>query len=215
MIRVEVWGDYASFNRPELKVERFSYDVMTPSAARNILQAIYWHPTFDWIIDRIYILNPIKKMSIKRNEMKDKLNYTEMHDAAFEQRLPPYLTIRQTQRSAVVLKDVRYIIEAHFVPKQSLDEGTEKFDENKIYAIMCERLKKGQCFNTPFLGCREFSANFRLVDNSETITPFDINLDLGVMLYDNDYCGESINPYFFKGIVKHGILDLTSVEVLK
>lgn len=210
MIRIEVWGEFASFNRPELKVERYSYDFITPSAARNILQSIYWHPAFDWVIDRIYILNPIKRMSIKRNELADKGSILEMTRYAAGNIDAPHLPIVQTQRSASVLKDVRYVIEAHFVPT-----GKEDFDAKKIYAITTERAKKGQCFRMPYLGCREFTCQFRLVGNDEEIKTEDLNMNCGIMLYDLDYSGEKVKSYYFNANVVHGVVDLNNCEVYR
>lgn len=210
MIRLKVWGNYAAFNRPELKVERFTYDIMTPSAARNILQSIYWHPCFDYIIDKIYIMKPIQKMSIKRNELKNKIDYKDIKESALKTNQPTYLPIRQTQRNAVVLKDVEYIIEAHFIQK-----GNDPvFDNDKIYALFCKRAKSGKCFKMPFLGNREYSCFFEFIDNNEIITPENINLDLGIMLYDIEFNNGTMKPYFFNSKVNNGILDLTKVEVL-
>ena len=209
MIRIEIWGDFASFNRPELKVERYSYDVITPAAARNILQAIYWHPSFDWIVDKIWIINPIKRMTIKTNEVKNKGSYPDMKSAALGKRKSPHLTVDRTQRSASILKDVRYVIEAHFV------ETGEGFDKNKIYAIFCERAKKGKCFHMPWLGTREFAADFRLVSKDEEIVPYDLNGDLGIMEYDIDFSKETPEPYYFHAKVHHGLMDLTECEVIR
>lgn len=210
MVRIEVWGDYACFSRPELKVERYSYDVMTPAAARNILQSIYWHPSLDWVIDRIYIMNPILRMQITRNEQKNKGSYSDLKSAAFGKRLPPYLRIDQTQRSASVLKNVRYVIEAHFEKKGA------GFDEKKVYAIFCERAKKGKSFHTPWLGTREFSASFRLIEENEDIRPCDLNEDLGIMVYDIDFKDDGTKePYYFHARVEHGVMDLAKAEVFR
>lgn len=210
MIRLEIWGDFASFNRPELKVERYSYDFITPSAARNILQAIYWHPSFEWVVDKIYICNPIQRMKITRNEMKDKASYQEMKKAATKGTDLPHLKIAQTQRSASVLKNVRYVIEAHFDPT-----GKEKFNSDKIYAIFCERAKRGGCFHQPFMGVREFPAHFRLLGCDEDVCTVPINSDCGVMLYDIEYKPQGFTPVFFRAIVKDGIVDLTNCEVFR
>lgn len=210
VIRLEVWSDYASFNRPELKVERYSYDFITPSAARNILQAIYWHPSFNWVIDKIYICNPIERMKITRNEMKDKYSSSDMTKFATGRKNASYLKIDQTQRSASVLKNVKYVIEARFVPT-----GEEPFDQDKIYSIFCNRAKNGRCFNQPFMGTREFSANFKLLDNDEKILTADINKDCGLMLYDLEYRKKSIIPYFFHANIEHGVVDLTKCEVIR
>ena len=209
MIRLEIWGPYASFNRPELKVERYSYDFITPSAARNILQSIYWHPSFDWVINKIYICNPIVRMRVTRNEMKNKGSYGEMRSAALNGTLPPYLRIDQTQRSASILKNVRYVIEASFVPT-----GNEPFDEQKIYALFCKRAKKGKCFHQPVMGTREFPAHFRLLDNTENPDPVKINQNCGIMLYDIDF-SSGFDPYYFNAVIEDGIVDLEKCEVIK
>ena len=210
MVRVEIWGDYAAFNRPELKVERYSYDFITPSAARNILQAIYWHPGFEWIIQKIYIMKPIQRMTITRNEQKDKASYKEMKSFCAGKCAAPKLNINQTQRSSNILKDVNYIIEAKF-------EITDysKADENKVYAIFYERLKKGKCFSTPYLGVKEFPAYFAPVDNKAFIKPEDINKDCGLMLMDIDYSDGKFKPYYFDAKIEHGIVDIESSRIYK
>lgn len=210
MIRLELWGDYASFNRPELKVERYSYDVITPSAARNILQSIYWHPEFNWVIDKIYIISPGDRITITRNETNNKGSFAEMRKAAEKRTVAPHLRIDQTQRSSSILKSVRYVIEAHFEPS-----GKGTFDEDKIYAIFTERAKKGKCFKTPFLGCREFAANFELIDNSKPIQTANITVDYGLMLYDIDYSGDLRQPYYYHAVAKNGIIDLRECEVIR
>ena len=209
-VKLEIWGDYASFNRPELKVERYSYDVITPSAARNILQAIYWHPGLNWVIDRILLLSEPERMSITRNEMKNKGSYADMKASVYTGKAPPHLKIDQTQRSASVLKNVHYVIEAHFIPS-----GNGDFDENKIYAIFCDRAKRGKCFKMPYLGCREFPANYRLVDATEKIAPLPINRDFGIMLYDIDYDKDNMSPCYFHAKANEGIIDLTNCEVIR
>lgn len=209
MIRLKIWGDFAAFNRPELKVERFTYDVITPSAARNILQAIYWHPSFDYVIDKIYIMKPIQKISIKRNELKDKINYKQIKENALNNIGDTSLNIRQTQRNSVVLKNVEYIIEAHFIKKENIEE----FDKDKIYAIFCKRAKSGKCYKMPYLGNREYACYFELVENNEEIIPENINMNLGLMLYDLIY-DTTIKPSFFNAKIINGIINLTDIEVL-
>lgn len=210
MIRLEVWGPYAAFNRPELKVERYSYDFITPSAARNILQAVYWHPSFDWVVDKIYILNPIERFSITKNEQIKKGSYSEMLEAALGLRKPPHLKIDQTQRSSNVLKNVHYIIEAHFV-----SSGKEGFDQDKIYAIFTQRAASGKCFTTPYLGIREFTASFGLYPNDCEIKTADITKDCGIMLMDIDYSKNPVEPYYFKAKIENGVVNLAESEVYK
>lgn len=215
-IMVEVWGDYASFNRPELKTERVSYDCMTPSAARGILEAIYWHPGLRYCIDGIYVCNPIKTTNIRRNEVKDKINAravkAEMQKGSKELYLCTTDSIQQ--RAALVLKDVRYVIDAHF---EITEEANESDNPGKFQDIIKRRLMRGQCYHTPYFGVREFAANFRMWDRQQPVpTAFKGEKDLGYMLYDLDYHGESgIEPMFFHAVLYDGKLDLRDCEVLK
>ncbi|MCM1161420.1 MAG: type I-C CRISPR-associated protein Cas5c [Roseburia sp.] len=213
-IKVEVWGDYAAFNRPELKIERVSYEVMTPSAARGILDAIYFHPGLCWIIDRIYVCNPIKMTNIRRNEVKSKVNAKSVKSVMQGSKKDLYLcsTDDIQQRAALVLQDVRYIIEAHF---EMTDKANETDNPGKFQDIMKRRLKKGQCFHTPYLGVREFPAKFALYEEKEVKTALTGEKDLGYMLFDLNYQKESIEPMFFHAILKDGVLNLTDCEVLR
>lgn len=213
-IKVEVWGDYAAFNRPELKIERVSYEVMTPSAARGILEAVYWHPGLRWIIDKIYVCNPIKMTNIRRNEVKSKVNAKSVKSAMQGSKSELYLCTTDDiqQRAALVLQDVRYIIEAHF---EMTSKANETDNPGKFQDIMKRRLKKGQCFQVPYLGVREFPARFALYEEKEVRTALTGEKDLGYMLFDLDYQEESIEPMFFHAILKDGVLDLTDCEVLR
>ena len=213
-IKVEVWGDYAAFNRPELKIERVSYEVMTPSAARGILEAVYWHPGLRWIIDRIYVCNPIKMTNIRRNEVKSKVNAKSVKSVMQGSKSELYLCTTDDiqQRAALVLQDVRYIIEAHF---EMTSKANETDNPGKIQDIMKRRLKKGQCFHVPYLGVREFPAKFALYEEKEVKTALTGEKDLGYMLFDLEYQKESIEPMFFHAILKDGVLDLTDCEVLR
>ncbi len=213
-IKVEVWGDYAAFNRPELKIERVSYEVMTPSAARGILEAVYWHPGLRWIIDRIYVCNPIKMTNIRRNEVKSKVNAKSVKSVMQGSKSELYLCTTDDiqQRAALVLQDVRYIIEAHF---EMTSKANETDNPGKFQDIMKRRLKKGQCFHVPYLGVREFPAKFALYEEKEVKTALTGEKDLGYMLFDLEYQKESIEPMFFHAILKDGVLDLTDCEVLR
>lgn len=213
-IKVEVWGEYAAFNRPELKIERVSYEVMTPSAARGILDAIYFHPGLRWIIDKIYVCNPIKMTNIRRNEVKSKVNAKSAKSVMQGSKKELYLcsTDDIQQRAALVLQDVRYIIEAHF---EMTSKANETDNPGKFQDIMKRRLKKGQCFHTPYLGVREFPLRFALYEEKEVKTALTGEKDLGYMLYDLDYQKENIEPMFFHAILKDGVLDLTDCEVLR
>lgn len=161
-LKVEVWGRYACFTRPELKVERMSYDVMTPSAARGILEAVYWHPGMRWIIDGIYVLNPVVFTGIRRNEVKSKIsarNVKQVMDGKNEE-LSVFTAEDIQQRASTVLQDVRYVIDAHF---EITEKAAPDDNEGKFISIMKRRLEKGQCYHQPCFGTREFPANFRLM----------------------------------------------------
>ncbi len=220
-IMVEVSGRYASFNRPEFKVERMTYEVMTPSAARGILDSIYWHPGLSWHIDKIYVLNPIKFTSFLRNEVKSKVSPRQV-TAVINGKKSSLCIDRNSdiqQRSAVVLKDVRYIIEAHF---EITSKANETDSSGKFQSIIKRRLKNGQCYNQPYLGCREFPAKFKewkgSSDDIQTAYPHSTK-ELGLMLYDMDYhdtdCtnNKEITPMYFRAILKNGVLDVEDCEV--
>lgn len=214
-IRMEVWGEYAAFNRPELKTERVTYEVMTPSAARGIIEAVYWHPSLRWVIDRIYVCNPIKTTNIRRNEVKSKLSSKTAESVMRGAKKSLYLCTAEDiqQRAALVLQDVRYIIDAHF---EMTERANETDNPGKIQNIIKRRLKRGQCFHTPYAGVREFPLKFAYYEENEIETAYKGEMDLGYMLYDLDYESENgIEPMYFHAILKDGILDLTDCEVLK
>ena len=160
MIQLEVWGAYALFSRPELKVERVSYDVPTPSAARGIVESVYYHPGLRWYIDRIHVLNPIRFVSIRRNEVTDKISGRNVRQAAQGGGQPLYLVTSQkiVQRSSLLLQDVHYVIEAHF---EMTDKANRYTYSGKFQDIVTRRMERGQCFHTPYFGCREFPVSFR------------------------------------------------------
>lgn len=215
-VKVEVWGDYALFSRPELKVERASYDVMTQSAARGILEAIYWHPGLKWVIDRIYVLNPIEFTNVRRNEVSAKISAKNVRTAILKKQGDLYLNTKEViqQRAAMVLKNVRYVIEAHFM---MTDKASASDSPAKFQCIMQRRLQKGQCFHTPYFGCREFPVNFREYTGQEISTAYpDSTRELGFMLYDMDYTDTgNIQPMFFRAALRNGVLDLTDCEVYR
>lgn len=212
--RVDVRGKYALFSRPEMKVERVSYDCITPSAARGVLEAIFWHPGMQYKIDRIYILNPIKFDNIRRNEVKAKISAANVLKVAKQGRGELYLATTENiqQRASMVLRDVHYVIDAHFVmtEKANVTDNTAKFHE-----MFQRRLKKGQCYHMPYLGCREFPAEVRPYDGDEIQTAYpNEEKDLGFMLYDMDYSNpEDIRPMFFRAVLKNGVLDVAKPEV--
>lgn len=214
-VKVKVWGDYALFSRPEMKVERCSYDVMTPSAARGILEAIYWHPGMCWIVDKIYVQKPIRFTTIRRNEVKSKISANNVLSVYNGTKKPLYLSTKAeiVQRASLLLSDVSYVIEAHF----EMTEKAEKSDNpGKFKDIIMRRLKNGSCYHMPYFGCREFPANFCLCEDEKIETAYCGERDLGFMLYDMDYSNlENIQPMFFRAIMREGVIDLRNCEVIK
>lgn len=215
-VMVEVWGDYALFTRPEMKVERVSYDVMTPSAARGILEAIYWHPGLKWVIDKIYVMNPIKFTNVRRNEVSAVLSGAKAKSIMSGSKSAFYISTKDCiqQRAAMLLQDVHYVIEAHFVITEKAGQGD---NPGKFSDIMRRRLKKGQCFHQPCFGTREFPAHFKAWEGGEPSTAYpDEEKDLGFMLYDMDYSDpEMIMPQFFRGKLTCGVLDVRNCEVFQ
>lgn len=213
-IAIRVRGAYALFTRPEMKVERVSYDVITPSAARGIIEAVYWKPAIRWVIDKIHVLSEIEYTNIRRNEVSEKASTDKAMQIMKGSNEPFYLsaTDSRQQRAAMVLKDVDYVIEAHFVltGKGGVDETEEKH-----YNIVLRRLRKGQYFSSPSLGTREFGARVELIEDGVIPpSPFQGKRDLGWMLYDLDFSNpQDIQPRFFKAEMADGVIDLTGVEV--
>ncbi len=214
MIQLEVWGAYALFSRPELKVERVSYDVPTPSAARGIVEAVYYHPGLRWVIDRIHVLNPIRFVSIRRNEVTDKISGRNVRQAAQGGGQPLYLVTSQkiVQRSSLLLQDVHYVIEAHF---EMTDKAAPSDNPGKFQDIVTRRMERGQCFHTPYFGCREFPVSFRRWPGGP-IPTIDEARDLGLMLYDFDYSDPAaITPTYFRARLEHGVLNTQNCEVFR
>ena len=214
MIQLEVWGPYALFSRPELKVEKVSYDVPTPSAARGIVEAVYFHPGLRWYIDRIYVLNPISFTSIRRNEVLSKISARNVRQAAQGGRQELYLAAPQeiVQRSSLLLQDVHYVIEAHF---EMTSKAAPSDNPGKFQDIVTRRMEKGQCYTTPYLGCREFSASFRRWAGGPIKTIHETR-DLGLMLYDFDYTDpQNITPTYFRARLENGILNVRDCEVFR
>ncbi|SHH66229.1 CRISPR-associated protein Cas5d [Clostridium collagenovorans DSM 3089] len=207
-VRLKVSGDYACFSRPEMKVERVSYDVMTPSAARGILEAIYWKPSIRWVIDKITVINPIKFESIRRNELLGKISMNSVKSAfKGNSKVKLYQSTDDiVQRSSLLLKDVCYIIEAHF---EMTDKMGETDTVEKHYNIMLRRCIRGQCFHRPYFGTREFPVDFQLLESGEMIESFykGEERDLGFMLWDIDFKSNE-TPIFFRPIMKDGVLEV-------
>ena len=213
MIQLEVWGPYALFRRPEMHVERVSYDVPTPSAARGMVEAIYYHPGLQWHIRRIYVLNPIRFTNIRRNEVKGKILRDDVYNAIQGGKVPFLATSQQiAQRAAMVLQDVHYVIEAEFT---MTDRAAPGDNPGKFQDIVTRRMAKGQCYHTPYFGCREFPAAFRAWQGG-AIPTISTSCDLGFMLYDLDYSDpENITPTYFRAKLEHGVLDTQNCEVLR
>ena len=216
-IKVKVWGDYALFSRLEMKTERVSYDVMTPSAARGILEAIYWHPGLRWKIDQIYVNRPIQFTSIRRNEVKSKISASNALQVYNGANKPLYISSKEeiVQRASLVLRNVEYVIVAHF---EMTDQANASDNPGKFKDIMMRRLKRGECYYTPYFGTREFPVRFCLYEEEEIHTAYEDQeeKDLGYMLYDLDYSDpENIQPMFFRAVLRRGVLDLRECEVVR
>ncbi len=216
-VKLHVWGDYGCFTRPEMKAERVSYDVMTPSAARGILEAIHWKPAICWTIDRIHVLEPIRFQSIRRNELVSKIpiaGQTGIKSAMNKNdlsKLGQSIEDNRVQRATMALYKPAYIIEAHFdLTEKAQDDDTA----DKHISMFNRRAAKGQCFHHPCLGCREFAADFELIEDgfpTSNLPEENRNRDLGWMLYDIDYQSDN-QPVFFRARLEDGVLNLTKVR---
>lgn len=219
-ITLRVSGDYALFTRPEMKAERVSYDVMTPSAARGILEAILWKPAIRWVVDRITVLNRIEFESIRRNELGSKVppRNVAMAMAGASVDLHQYTTPDRQQRASLMLRNVDYLIDAHF------DMNAQKMGESdtpeKFYNMFLRRARGGQCFHNPYLGCREFAAKFKPIESKEgrpdSYYAAEAEMDLGWMLWDIQY-GEEVlqkksvytyEPKFFRACMRRGVIEI-------
>lgn len=235
---LEVWGEYACFTRPEMKVERVSYDVITPSAARAIFEAILWKPAIRWNVTKIEVINPIKWISVRRNEVGKVIPAPTAKQMSGVLGAPMGIFIEdeRQQRAGLFLRDVRYRIHGFFdfIPPEARKKNYSilpelwadqqepaeiaKMDETpaKYAAMFKRRAKKGQCFHRPYLGCREFACDFRLVDPDEDlIDPINETLDLGYMLYDMDFEHDANNPkpMFFRAQLNKGVINTDRREV--
>lgn len=218
-IKLLVWGERACFTRPEMKVERVSYDVITPSAARGILEAIHWKPAICWVVDSIQVLSPIRFESIRRNEVSGKLSAVGVAKAMKAGHIGEVVTVvedSRQQRAATILRDVSYVIGAHFelTSKAGSDDS-----EGKHLDTFNRRARKGQCFQTPCLGVREFPAHFQLHDAETALPAIHESLagsqDLGWMLHDIDF-DSGMTPRFFRAQMQDGLIlvpPLASAEV--
>lgn len=219
-IHLKVCGDYALFSRPEMKVERVSYDVMTPSAARGVLEAIYWKPQFRWIIDEIHVLKPIRFTNIRRNEISSKISVkggSGVNAAMANPEVRPSMDVTECrqQRASLLLKDVSYLIKAHVMILDSSSPEAESV--GKHLDMFKRRARRGQAFQQPYFGCREFPVRFELIENEQDLpTPpdeFNEPKDLGFMLLDIEFDQDratkkvrSTTPHFFRASMERGVI---------
>lgn len=214
-ITIRVQGRYALFTRPEMKVERVSYDVITPSAARGIIEAVYWKPAIRWVIDKIHVLNEIRFTNIRRNEVSDKASVDNALQVMKGGHKPLYIaaTEARQQRASMVLKDVDYVIEAHFEKVEK--EWGERDTEEGHYNIVLRRLRNGQRFHAPCLGTREFPAKVTLIEDKDGIpkSPLTDKRDFGWMLYDLDFSNpRDIKPMFYHAVMQDGMIDVRELS---
>jgi len=213
-VKLHIWGDYACFTRPEMKVERVSYDVITPSAARGVLEAVHWKPAIRWVVDTIHVLNPIRFTSIRRNEVGAKIPAGSVKSAMRRgdtNGLGLAVDDNRQQRAATVLVNPAYLIEAHF---ELTDKAGEGDTAAKHIAMFNRRAAAGQCFHRPYLGTREFAANFALAEAdlpASTLPGDQRNRDLGWMLHDIDHANEH-TPYFFRAALVDGVMTVPPLD---
>ena len=214
MIQLEVWGPYALFSRPEMHVERVSYEVPSPSAARGLVEAVYYHPGLQWHIRRIYVLNPIRFTNIRRNEVKSKVLASDVYSAMQGSGRPLSIVTSQqiAQRASMLLQDVHYVIEAEFT---MTDRAAPSDNPGKFQDIVTRRMAKGQCYHAPYFGCREFPAHFRAWPGGP-IPTIQESRDLGFILYDFDYSDpKNITPLYFHAKMENGVINVADCEVFR
>lgn len=221
-ISLHVWGDYACFTRPELKAERMSYEVMTPSAARGILTAIYWKPQMRWVVDRIHVLAPIRFTQIRRNEVASKMSLPNKSKSCI------YIEENRQQRASTILRDVDYVIDAHI---EIEEEAEDVNSAAKHLEIFKRRARRGQCFHQPYFGTREFPVAYELIEAPEdmpssNLPPSQYNRNLGLMLHDMVYTEDksgaficahtnknyAVTPKFFLAEIKMGVIQVPSIR---
>ncbi len=204
-LQIKVWGDFACFTRPEMKAERVSYDVMTPSAARGLLEAIFWKPEFDWRVRSIHVLKPIQRISVRRTEVNSKISERTVRGWAEKEPTGAYYcNDDHTQRNTLALRNVEYLVKADVELKSDCREQSAKYRDQ-----FRRRVARGQYFHHPYLGCREFAASFSEPDGSERA--IDMTEDLGRMLFDLDYSDPKSDvrtPTFFNARLEQGVLHI-------
>lgn len=210
-VALRVWGEWACFTRPEMKVERVSYDAMTPSSARGILEAIYWKPEIRWVVNRIHVLTPIRFANIRRNELGTRgpsaRTISGYIKGTATKELSQVIEDDRQQRAATLLRNVKYLIEAHY---EVLDSSEPP---QKHYEMFKRRASKGQYFHHPYLGCREFAAGFTWHDGDPPPVPESLvgERDLGWMLHDIDFANGN-QPRFFRAVMHDGVIDVPRFE---
>ena len=232
---LEVGGDFACFTRPEMKVERVSYDVITPSAARAVFEAILWKPAIRWQVKSIEVLNPIRWINLRRNEVGSVASTRNIEGAmkSGAGQLGLYVEDDRQQRAGLFLRDVRYRLHASFelrdpsphtsrfphlstrtVNAEEIDANHENDQAVKFMSMFERRSAKGQCVNQPYLGCREFAADFRLVEPEEASPePIPETRDLGYMLFDLDYRNPADpTPRFYRASLVNGVIDVPASD---
>lgn len=215
-IKLLIWGDRACFTRPEMKAERVSYDVITPSAARGILEAIHWKPAIRWVVDSIQVLKPIRFESIRRNEISDKISARNITSAIKRKSTEDLHFLvddgdNRQQRATTLLRDVAYVITAHF---ELTDQAGADDNAGKHLDIFNRRAKRGQYFHMPCMGNREFPAYFELVENDqalESAPELQGEKDLGWMLHDIDFANDNI-PLFYRAIMRDGLIEVPELS---
>jgi CRISPR-associated protein Cas5d len=208
-IALHVWGDLACFTRPEMKVERVSYDAITPSAARGILEAIYWKPEIRWVVQRLHVLRPIRFTTLRRNEVASKISESSVKTAMKRNQGSLGLVVEddRQQRAATLLRDVAYVIEARFEIVGGPDNPGKHLDQFN------RRARSGQCWHRPYLGCREFPADFALVEEPDhpmpasTLPSDQRDRDLGYMLHDIDFAN-GMQPRFFRAELRDAVIEV-------
>lgn len=223
-IRLHVWGERACFTRPEMKVERVSYDCITPSAARGILEAIHWKPAIRWVVERITVLNPISFESIRRNEIGQKASASLANRAMTAGgRTEVFIEDSRAQRTSLILRDVAYVIDARF---EMTDRAGAEDNPAKHLEMFTRRARKGQCFHQPCLGCREFPAHFSLLEGNAEPQPWPQfrekestphpslvgERELGWMLNDIDFANGR-QPLFFRAVMRDGVIEVPPLSI--
>ncbi len=214
-IQLRIWGDYACFTRPEMKVERVSYDVITPSAARGILEAIYWKPQIRWVVERIHVLNPVRFSNIRRNEVGCKIPTKGAAGAQAAMKtgkgaLGIFVEEERQQRATTLLRDVDYLITACFELLDDTDPPA------KHYEMFKRRATRGQCFHRAYLGCREFDCQFAWHEGPPPAGHYDNDgeRDLGYILHDIDFAND-MTPHFFRAVMRNGVIDVPPLPFME